>query len=108
MAISTAGQGSVEADLLVRPDGVALTDVAVWMELVLPPDDPPVVARWSSLLSRLADGTATAVPSVLVTFPTGPDWRRLDAQSDDVGVLQISNTRRRTANRTVLTLPPAR
>ena len=89
----------------VDADGRVLTDIAVWTEIGLPPDDPPVVARWSALRCHLADGSTAPVPAVMVTFPTGSQWRRTDVQLDEVGVLQVSNTKRRTPNRTVLTLP---
>jgi hypothetical protein len=85
-----------------------LTDPAVWMELDQPPDDPTVVARWSSLSLTLDDGSCVPVASVLVTFPAGSDWKRLDVALDDVGVLQVTNTRRRTPNLAVLRLPAAR
>jgi hypothetical protein len=84
-----------------------LVDIAAWMELDSPPTGAPVVARWSELQYRSADGMATGVEAVMVTFPTGRAWRRLDVQADDVGVLMITNTRRRTRNQAVLTLPTA-
>ena len=43
-----------------------------------------------------------------MTFPAGSEWRRLDVVVDDVGVLQVSNTARTTANMAVLALPDAR
>ena len=90
------------------PLGESLVDVGVWMELAEPPDDPPVVARWSGLSCRLATGESTTVSHVQVTFPQGPDWRRLDVLVDDVGVLQVSNTARTAANLSVLAVPPDR
>ena len=104
---AAAPMGAVELAITSGADagGRALTDVAVWTEIDLPPDDPPVVARWSALRCHLADGAVQSVPAVMVTFPSGPQWRRVDVQPDDVGVLQVSNTRRRTGNRTVLALP---
>ena len=44
----------------------------------------------------------------MATFPTGRDWRRLDVVVDDVGVLQVTNTRRTTSNMAVLPLPTGR
>jgi hypothetical protein len=85
-----------------------LVDIAAWMELDDPPSGPPVVARWSSLQVADADGVAAGVEVVMVTFPTGRPWRRLDVQIDEQGVLMITNTRRRTRNQAVLTLPAAR
>jgi hypothetical protein len=84
-----------------------LVDIAAWMELDEPPSGPPAVARWSSLQVVGADGVAAAVEAAMVTFPTGRAWRRLDVQIDDAGVLMITNTRRRTRNQAVLTLPAA-
>ena len=75
LAIST-GAAPAEADLSVMADGLALADVAVWAELARPPEDPPVVARWSQLSYCLADGAQHAVPAVLVDVP---DWRHLAA-----------------------------
>jgi hypothetical protein len=86
---------------------VALVDPAMWMELEEPPDDPTVVVRWSSPVWFSDDGPA-AVDAVMVTFPSGREWRRLDVVTDDVGVLQVTNTRRTAANMAVLQLPPAR
>jgi hypothetical protein len=88
--------------------GTALVDVAVWMDLAEPPDDPPVVVRWSGLRCVLASGASVPVEAVQVTFPAGADWRRLDVLVDDIGVLQASNTPRTAANLSVLTLPPDR
>ncbi len=104
---AVAPVGAVELAITSEADtgALALTDVAVWTEIDLPPDDPPVVARWSALRCHLADGTVQSVPAVMVTFPSGSQWRRVDVQPDDVGVLQVSNTKRRTGNRTVLVLP---
>ena len=90
------------------PSGSTLADLAVWMDLAQPPDDPPVVARWSALCCRCADGSEVSVGAVLVTFPAGSEWRRLDVVVDDVGVLQVSNTARTAANMAVLALPDAR
>jgi hypothetical protein len=84
-----------------------LVDIAAWMELDEPPSGAPVVARWSQLQFRTADRVAAAVEAVMVTFPTGRAWRRLDVQVDEVGVLMVTNTRRRTRNQAVLTLPAA-
>lgn len=92
---------------LADPGSSRLVDIAAWMELDSPPSGPPVVARWSSLQVVDADEVAAAVEAVMVTFPTGRDWRRLDVQVDEVGVLMITNTRRRTRNQAVLTLPTA-
>jgi hypothetical protein len=104
---AVAPVGAVELAITPGADGgaAALTDIAVWTEIDRPPDDPPVAARWSTLRCHLAGGTILSVPAVMVTFPTGRQWRRVDVQRDDVGVLQVSNTKRRTPNRTVLTLP---
>jgi hypothetical protein len=82
-----------------------LADIAAWMELDSQPTGAPVVARWSQLQFRTADGVTAGVEAAMVTFPTGRAWRRLDVQVDDVGVLMITNTRRRTRNQAVLTLP---
>jgi hypothetical protein len=88
--------------------GTGLVDVAVWMDLAQPPDDPPVVARWSALRCDLASGASELVRAVQVTFPSGFEWRRLDVVVDEVGVLQVSNTPRTAANLSVLELPPDR
>jgi hypothetical protein len=77
------------------------------MELDSPPTGPPVVARWSSLQVLDTDGAAAPVTAVMVTFPTGRAWRRLDIQPDETGLLMITNTRRRTRNQSVLPLPTA-
>ena len=90
------------------PLGSGLVDVAVWMDLASPPDDPPVVARWSGLSCRLASGGSAPVSGVQVTFPQGSEWRRLDVVVDEVGVLQVSNTARTAANLSVLAVPPDR
>ena len=90
------------------PLGSGLVDVAVWMDLASPPDDPPVVARWSGLSCRLASGGSASVSGVQVTFPQGSEWRRLDVVVDEVGVLQVSNTARTAANLSVLAVPPDR
>ncbi len=47
------------------------------------------------------------VEAVMVTFPVGRSWRRLDVQVDGEGVLMVTNTRRRTRNQAVLRLPAA-
>jgi hypothetical protein len=98
-------------DLAIRAadwNAAALVDPAVWMDLSAPPDDPPVVARWSALSLQLADGSLLAVEAVMVTFPSGREWRRLNVVVDDVGVLQVSNTRRTARNMSVLALPGGR
>ena len=82
-----------------------LVDIAAWMELDSPPTGAPVVARWSKLQYRPADGGTAVVEAVMVTFPTGRAWRRLDVQVDEVGLLMITNTRRRTRNQAVLRVP---
>jgi hypothetical protein len=84
-----------------------LVDIAAWMELDSPPTGAPVVARWSQLQIRTADGVTAGVEALMVTFPTGRAWRRLDVQVDGVGVLMVTNTRRRTRNQAVLRLPGA-
>ena len=84
-----------------------LVDIAAWMELDAPPSGAPVVARWSSLRVVSADGGVVRVQAVMVTFPAGRAWRRLDVQVDDAGVLMVTNTRRRTRNQAVLPLPAA-
>ncbi len=38
------------------------------------------------------------------TYPGGIEWRRLDASVDEVGVVQATDTRRRTAHQTLLPL----
>jgi hypothetical protein len=86
----------------------ALVDLAVWMELAEPPDDPPVVVRWPALRCRSSAESTTRVDGVQVTFPTGPDWRRLDVVVDEVGVLMVTNTRRTARNLSVLGLPTDR
>ena len=53
------------------------------------------------------DGAAAAVEAVMVTFPPGRSWRRLDVQVDGEGVLMVTNTRRRTRNQAVLRLSAA-
>jgi hypothetical protein len=92
----------------VTAPGTALVDVAVWMDLAEPPDDPPVVVRWSRLGCELASGASMPVAGVQVTFPAGSEWRRLDVVVDEIGVLQVSNTRRTVTNLAVLQLPPDR
>jgi hypothetical protein len=102
-------EGSDRLVLRAADHGAAsLTDPAVSVELEGPPDDPTVVARWSALSLSLADGSTMPVEAVMVTFPTGRRWRRLDVVVDDVGVLQVSNTRRTVRNMSVLALPGGR
>jgi hypothetical protein len=91
-----------------QPDAATLVDLAVWMELAAPPDDPPVVVRWSALRCRSSAHSTTRIETVRVTFPTGPDWRRLDVVVDEVGVLMVTNTRRTAHNLSVLALPADR
>ena len=100
--------GFADPHELAIADEHGLVDPAVWLELDQPPDDPTVVIRWSAMSLTLSDGSSQAVRSVLVTFPSGSDWRRLDVAVDEVGVLQVTNTRRRTSNLAVLPLPAGR
>jgi hypothetical protein len=93
---------------LVAIGSATLVDIAAWMELDSPPSGAPVVARWSELQYRSADGVTASVQAVMVTFPTGRAWRRLDVQVDEAGVLMITNTRRRTRNQAVILVPGAR
>jgi hypothetical protein len=104
----TAVESSSSLALRARPPAVSLVDPAMWMELEAPPDDPTVVARWSSPTCSFDDGSLAPVEAVLVTFPTGREWRRVDVVTDEVGVLMVTNTRRRTANLAVLEFPTAR
>ena len=103
-----AGRSRWSLSVAAAPLGLGLVDVAVWMDLASPPDDPPVVARWSGLSCRLASGGSASVSGVQVTFPQGSEWRRLDVVVDEVGVLQVSNTARTAANLSVLAVPPDR
>ena len=106
VGIGTGERWSLSVD--AAPLGSGLVDLAVWMDLASPPDDPPVVTRWSGLSCRLASGGSAPVSGVQVTFPQGSEWRRLDVVADDVGVLQVSNTVRTAMNLSVLALPPDR
>jgi hypothetical protein len=99
--------GSAVPVELSAPDASRLRDIAAWMELDSPPTGASVVARWSQLQFRTADGATAGVESVMVTFPTGREWRRLDVQVDELGILMVTNTRRRTRNQAVLALPAA-
>ena len=109
----SSGVGAVAGErwslsVAAEPLGIGLVGVAVWMDLASPPDDPPVVARWSGLSCRLASDGPAPVGGVQVTFPQGSEWRRLDVVVDEVGVLQVSNTARTAANLSVLDVPPDR
>ncbi len=92
---------------LAAAESSRLVDIAAWMELDEPPSGAPVVARWSGLQVVAADGAVAPVEAVMVTFPVGRSWRRLDVQVDGEGVLMVTNTRRRTRNQAVLRLPAA-
>ena len=106
--VSGRSGGSLQAWEASGGPGAALMDVAVWMDLDQPPEGLAIVARWSALRCTLADGTVTAPETVLVTFPTAAEWRRMDVVTDDVGLLQVASTKRTAANMAVLAVPPGR
>jgi hypothetical protein len=108
MAVDLGDVEVGQPQLLKVHDDRGLRDPAVWIELEEVPDDPTVVVRWSRLQVTTPTSVETPAETVLVTFPKSADWRRLDVALDDVGVLQVTNTKRRTPNMAVLPLPPAR
>jgi hypothetical protein len=85
--------------------GDRLGGFVMWSELFCRGDDPTTVVRWSDPRVVTASGQVLAPAGVQATFPGGEQWRRLNAVTDEVGVLQVTDARRTTKNMTALRLP---
>jgi hypothetical protein len=85
--------------------GDRLGGFVMWSELFCRGDDPTTVVRWSEPRVVTASGQVLAPAGVQATFPGGEQWRRLNAVTDEVGVLQVTDARRTTKNMTALRLP---
>ena len=77
----------------------------MWSELFCRGDDPPTTVRWSEPEARTASGVIVRPEQLQVTFPGGPEWRRLDVVIDDIGVQQRTNVTRSLDHLTLV--PPA-
>jgi hypothetical protein len=84
--------------------GDRLGGFVVWSELFCQGSDPTTVVRWSQPHVVTASGAIASPAGMQATFPGGDAWRRLNVVTDDVGVLQVTDTRRTTPNMTVLPL----
>jgi hypothetical protein len=111
----TTGWASTVTDLITGSEvtvrelyagGDRLGGFVMWSELFCRGDDPPTSVRWSEPEARTASGRTVRPEQLQVTFPGGPEWRRLDVVVDDVGVQQRTNVPRSLDHLTLV--PPAR
>ena len=86
--------------------GDRLVGFVMWSELFCRGDDPPTTVRWSEPQARTASGLIVRPEQLQVTFPGGPEWRRLDVVVDEVGVQQRTNVPRSVDHLTLV--PTAR
>ena len=111
----TVGWASTVTDLVTGSEvtvrelyagGDRLGGFVMWSELFCRGDDPPTTVRWSEPEARTASGVIVRPEQLQVTFPGGPEWRRLDVVVDDVGVQQRTDVPRTLDHLTLV--PPAR
>lgn len=111
----TVGWASTVTDLVTGSEvtvrelyagGDRLGGFVMWSELFCRGDDPPTTVRWSEPEARTASGVIVRPEHLQVTFPGGPEWRRLDVIVDHVGVQQRTNVPRSLDHLTLI--PPAR
>src|SRR5262245_62655011 len=81
--------------------GDRLGGFVMWSELFCAGDDPTTTVRWSDPRARTASGRVVRPAALDVTFPGGPQWRRLDVVVDAVGVQQSTNATRTLDHLTV-------
>lgn len=87
--------------------GHLLADPVVWSEIFAPCDDPSVTVRWSGLEGRTAQGTAVRPDRVTVTYQEerAGGCPNTTVASDDVGLLQTTNSRRAVGPGAELAVP---
>jgi hypothetical protein len=86
-------------------EGDRLRSFVMWSELFCRGDDPTAVVRWSRPEVETASGRRVPPKALQATFPGGEEWKRLDVVSDDVGVMQVTDTRRTARNMSILRVP---
>ncbi len=84
--------------------GDRLGGFVVWSELFCSGHDPRSAVRWSDPAVIRSDGQTDRPTGMTATYPGGRAWRRLDTSVDDVGVVQATDSRRRTPHQTVVGL----
>ena len=84
--------------------GDRLLGLVVWSEVFCSCQDPTTVVRWSAMTAELADGTAVQPGSVGLTFPR-EGCPNTDSVADAMGILQVSNTPRRSSDGASLAVP---
>lgn len=83
-----------------------LTTPGVWSEVFARCDDPPVVARWSQLRAVTDSGEELVPSAVVVTYQSHAEGGcdNTTVRTDDVGICQLTGTKREVAHGTVLAL----
>jgi hypothetical protein len=74
--------------------GDRLGGFVMWSELFCRGTDPSSAVRWSRPQATTASGRVVAPRGLHATFPDGREWRDLDVVVDDVGVRQVTASRR--------------
>jgi hypothetical protein len=98
-----AGWAATVTDLVTGSDvtirelyagGDRLGGFVMWSELFCRGADPPTAVRWSQPGAVTASGRVVVPRGLHATFPDGREWRNLDVVVDEVGVQQVTSTRR--------------
>lgn len=84
--------------------GDRLGHFVVWTELFCAGRDPRSVVRWSDPAVITLSGETREPSEMVSNYPGGPEWRRLDACTDAVGIVQSTDTRRSTRHGAALKL----
>ena len=84
--------------------GDRLVGLVMWSEVFCSCQDPTTVVRWSAMTAERVDGTAVHPASVGLTFPR-EGCPNTDSVADAMGILQVSNTPRRSSDGASLAVP---
>ena len=100
-----SGEETHIRDLYARGDH--LLHPMVWSEVFARCEHPTAVVRWSELRAVGADGEEILVPRVRVNYQARADGGcdNTTAGVDELGILQVTNTRRRVASGAGLPVP---
>ena len=99
------GEETVVRDLL--PAGDRILGVVMWSEVFARCDHPSVAVRWSDPLRVRADGSTDAPAAYAVNYQARAEGgcANTDSHADAVGIVQRTNTERRTPQGAQLAVP---